>query len=80
MYRYKFYSEEKNYELDLFNDYSPNPFTLLKNDDAAKYLPELELSMRTKKQDVKSEKSSNTEISWKQWRRFEGGFDEGNNV
>ena len=72
-----FNSEEKNYEFCLFNDYSPNQFTLLNNDDILKYLPELEISMRTRKENV-CETLSNTEITWKQWKRFEGGLDEGN--
>lgn len=71
------YSEQKNYELDLFTDYTPNQFTLLNNTDAAKYFPELEVSIRTKVESTSNE-SHNNEIPWKQWKRFEGGFDTGN--
>lgn len=32
--------------------------------------------MRTKRKNI-SEKLCDTEIPWKQWKRFEGGLDEG---
>lgn len=73
-------SEQKNYEFHLFNDCTANHFTLLKNADVAKYLPELEVSMCAKKESAGFEKLSNAEIPWKRWKRFEGGFDEGNSL
>nr|XP_012134948.1 PREDICTED: uncharacterized protein LOC100879252 isoform X1 [Megachile rotundata] len=68
--------EQKNYEYDLFTDYTPNHFILLNNTDAAKYLPELEISIRMKTERV-GDKVCDTEIPWKQWKKFEGGFDKG---
>ncbi|XP_076643238.1 uncharacterized protein LOC143353645 isoform X2 [Halictus rubicundus] len=69
--------EQKNYELQLYENHIPNQFTLLKNADVAKYLPQVEVSMKTRTESTNSENLSNTEISWKQWQRFEGGFDKG---
>ncbi|XP_026824168.1 general transcription factor 3C polypeptide 2 isoform X2 [Ooceraea biroi] len=74
--------EQKNYELASFKDYVPNPFTLLKNDDAAKYIPELTISMSVKRVNVGL--SKNTEHSdtggqfadWKQFARFEADVHE----
>ncbi|KOC69943.1 General transcription factor 3C polypeptide 2 [Habropoda laboriosa] len=71
--------ERKNYKFNLFNDYLPNHFTLLNNTDVIKYLPELEVSVCTK-QESSSENTYDTEIPWKQWKRFEGGFDEGTSI
>ncbi|XP_076288407.1 uncharacterized protein LOC143212945 isoform X2 [Lasioglossum baleicum] len=70
--------EQRNYEFRLYENHTPNQFTLLKNADAAKYLPQLEVSMRTRTGSTNSENLSDTETSWKQWQRFEGGFDKGN--
>jgi hypothetical protein len=63
----------KNYELALFKDDVPNHFTLLENNDAAKYIPELTTSMSIKY--VNASSSRNTENSdnddWKRIARFE---------
>ncbi|KAL6447210.1 hypothetical protein ACFW04_001477 [Cataglyphis niger] len=66
--------ELKNYELILFEDNMPTAFTLLENNNAAKYLPELSISMATK--NVKLDSSKNVENSyngdkWKRLNRFE---------
>nr|XP_033329711.1 uncharacterized protein LOC117222223 [Megalopta genalis] len=68
--------EQKNYELQLYHNYTPNTFTLLKNTDATKHLPQVEVSMRTRTEKT-PENLSQSEISWKQWQRFEGGCDKG---
>ncbi|XP_015431644.1 PREDICTED: uncharacterized protein LOC107187950 [Dufourea novaeangliae] len=68
--------EQRNYELHLYQDQTPNEFTLLKNSDAIRYLPQSEVSMRTKTESKQSDKLSDTETTWKQWKRFEGGFDQ----
>lgn len=70
----------KNYELILFEDNMPNAFTLLENNNAAKYLPELTISMATK--NVKFNSSKNVENSnngdkWKRLNRFESDIYEG---
>ncbi|XP_025265210.1 uncharacterized protein LOC105253667 isoform X2 [Camponotus floridanus] len=65
--------ELKNYELTLFEDNMPNAFTLLENNNAIKYLPELTISMAIK--NVKLNSSQNEENSnndtWKHLNRFE---------
>lgn len=57
----------------------PNHFTLLENDDAANYIPQLTVSMSIKtvngKQLQDNEKSDNSD--WKQFARFEGDIHEG---
>jgi len=69
----------KNYELTLFEDNMPNAFTLLENNNAIKYLPELTISMAIK--NVKLNSSQNEENSnndtWKRLNRFEGDIYEG---
>ncbi|XP_018394681.1 PREDICTED: uncharacterized protein LOC108773396 isoform X1 [Cyphomyrmex costatus] len=64
--------EQKNYELALFKDDMPNCFTLLKNNDAARYFPELTVSMAFKCVNVNSSKTSSDNDSWKRMNRFEG--------
>lgn len=69
-------SELKNYELELFGAHVPNAFTLLENNDAAKYLPELTTSMAIKYVNINSaentENSDNIYSDWKRFDRFEG--------
>ncbi|XP_012231814.2 uncharacterized protein [Linepithema humile] len=70
--------ERKNYELTLFNDLMPNSFTLLRSDDAAKYLPELITSMPFKYANANSSKKGKSDNSdWKHIGRFESNFYEG---
>ncbi|XP_011146081.1 general transcription factor 3C polypeptide 2 isoform X2 [Harpegnathos saltator] len=64
--------ESENFELDLFQDYTPNIFTLLNNEDAAKYLPELTSSMAIKC--VSDNSSDSVSSSWKHMGRFEGSI------
>ncbi|XP_014470419.1 PREDICTED: uncharacterized protein LOC106742201 isoform X2 [Dinoponera quadriceps] len=68
--------ESKNFELDLFQDYMPNAFALLKNEDAAKYLPELMSSMAVKFVNANSWKNTDDSVSgnWKRMSRFEGNI------
>ncbi|XP_020282617.1 general transcription factor 3C polypeptide 2-like isoform X2 [Pseudomyrmex gracilis] len=62
-----------NYELTLFNCLMPNNFTLLSNNDVAKYLPEMEISMAIKQ--VNDNSSKNTRYfdndKWNRLHRFE---------
>lgn len=59
----------------------PNPFTLLGDNDAAIYLPELTTSMAFKHVDTNPSnekmKSSDND-NWKRMNRFEGDVCEGN--
>ncbi|XP_043490476.1 uncharacterized protein LOC122516600 [Polistes fuscatus] len=69
--------EMENYEFQFYDDYLPNPFVLLNNEDAKQYLPPLKVSMATKTVTVNS--STNTkhgEEEWKYWKTFEGGISE----
>ncbi|XP_018314494.1 general transcription factor 3C polypeptide 2 isoform X2 [Mycetomoellerius zeteki] len=63
--------ELKNYELALFKDDVPNCFTLLENDDATMYLPELTISMAFKHENVNLSKTSSDKNNWKRIKRFE---------
>lgn len=69
-------SESENFELDLFQDYMPNVFTLLRDNDAAKYLPELTSSMAIKCVNVNSSENTEDSVSgnWKRMNRFEGSI------
>lgn len=58
----------------------PNAFTLLENNNAAKYLPELTISMATKNVKFDSPKNvenSNNDDKWKRLNRFESDIYEG---
>jgi len=66
----------KNYELALFKDATPNCFTLLGNNDAAAYFPELTISMAIKHVNVNS--SENIDDNWKRMNRFESDIYESN--
>lgn len=54
----------------------PNVFTLLKNDDAAKYLPELTRSIAIKCANTNLSKDTGDSINgnWKRMSRFEGSL------
>ena len=57
----------------------PNAFTLLENNNAAKYLPELTNSMAMKHETIdssKNEENSNND-TWKRLSRFESDIYEG---
>lgn len=58
----------------------PNCFTLLGDDDAATYFPELTISMAFKNIAVNSSKNvkSSDNDDWKRMSRFEGDICEGN--
>ncbi|XP_047356622.1 general transcription factor 3C polypeptide 2-like isoform X1 [Vespa velutina] len=67
--------EMENYEFQLFHDYLPNPFVLLNNEDAMRYLPPLKASMPTKTVNLNSSGNvENEESEWKYWKTFEGGI------
>lgn len=55
----------------------PNLFTLLKNNDAAKFIPELTISMRLKYVNVNSVKNTENSGDWRQFARFEGDVHQG---
>lgn len=55
----------------------PNPFTLLENHDAAKYLPELTVSMAIKFVSANSSKNIPNSDDWKHINRFESNVYEG---
>ncbi|KAG7213536.1 hypothetical protein KM043_002796 [Ampulex compressa] len=76
-FRWTMEFELEHYDLQLFDNYVPNKFTLLENDDATKHLPELEISMGTNKQTAKEEEIQSNNIKWKYWKRFEGAIDDG---
>lgn len=68
----------KNYELTLFEDNMPNVFTLLENNNAAKYLPELTISMAIKNVKLNSQNVENSNNdTWKRLNRFESDIYEG---
>ncbi|XP_011173508.2 uncharacterized protein LOC105205720 isoform X2 [Solenopsis invicta] len=66
--------ELTNYELALFKDDMPNCFTLLKNDEAATYFPNLTISMAVKHVGVTSSKNgeNSNNDNWIRINRFEG--------
>lgn len=72
-------SQLNNYELTLFNCLMPNNFTLLSNNDVAKYLPEMEISMAIKQ--VNDNSSKNTRYfdndKWNRLHRFESDIYDG---
>lgn len=58
----------------------PNAFTLLENNNAAKYLPELTISMAIKNVKLDSPKNVenfNNDDKWKRLNRFESDIYEG---
>lgn len=63
------YSELKNYKIDLFEEYVPNTFELLNENNAREYLPEVKESMFMK---TDKNNKSKSESEWKKWSRFEG--------
>ncbi|XP_072757038.1 uncharacterized protein [Anoplolepis gracilipes] len=65
--------ELKNYELTLFEDNMPNTFTLLQDNNAIKYLPELTISMAIKNVKFNSPKDveNSDDDEWKRLNRFE---------
>ncbi|XP_070520236.1 uncharacterized protein [Cardiocondyla obscurior] len=71
--------ELKNYELALFKNDMPNCFTLLGDNDAVTYLPEVTVSMAFKRIDINSPKNieSSKNDNWKQINRFESDICEG---
>ncbi|KAI4502019.1 hypothetical protein M0802_002701 [Mischocyttarus mexicanus] len=69
--------EMENYEFQFYNDYLPNPFILLNNEDAKQYLPPLKVSMATKTVTVNSSTNmEHGEKEWRYWKTFEGGISE----
>ncbi|KAK0182296.1 hypothetical protein PV327_000448 [Microctonus hyperodae] len=74
--------ELKNYCLHLFDDYQPNNFILLSNNEANDYIPKLTESMRVKQMNVrelnsKNDKSHTENDEWKIWNRFESSVIDG---
>lgn len=63
--------ELKNYELALFEDNMPNCFTLLGNNDAATYLPELTISMAFKHANSSENMENSDDKNWMCMNRFE---------
>jgi len=55
----------------------PNYFTLLENNDAAMYLPELTISMAFKQVNVNLSKTSSDKDNWNRINRFESDIYEG---
>ncbi|XP_015589365.1 uncharacterized protein LOC107264998 [Cephus cinctus] len=72
--------ELKNYRLNLYETFVPNSFTLLKNQEAAQYLPNVEKSIAVSSIKPKPEnrsKESDREHNWKHFNRFEASLDTG---